>query len=132
MAKTKDWSSEGVRLEVDDDQAVISSKPYGDPPSPSGYSIVRPLVNFEVKVGNENKSVPTTFIVCYTAADASAAGGDNKLKLIAWDPDNSSWKNIPLTRKVSVPDGFNGFAGAYEAKITARWPDPPVAWAGGG
>jgi hypothetical protein len=132
MAKTKDWSNKGIRIEVDDDQAEISDKEYGNPPSPGNFNIIRPLVNFEVKVGNENKAVPTTFIACYTAADASAAGGDNKLKLVAWDPDRENWRNIPITRKVPVPSGFSGFAGAYEAKINASWPDPPVAWGDSG
>ncbi len=132
MAKIKDWSDKGVRLEVDDDQAVITDKDYGNPPLPNNFKIIRPLVNFEVKVGNDNKSVPTTFIACYTAADASAAGGSNRLKLVMWNPDQNDWKNIPITKSVPVPDGFSGFAGAYEAKITARWPDPPIAWGDSG
>lgn len=130
MAKTNDWSREGVRIIVDDDQAKIIDKAYGSPPSPSNLKIVRELVNFEVTVGGENKQVPITFIACYTAADASAAGGANKLKLIMWSPDQNDWKNIPITKSVPIPDGFEDFAGAYEAKITARWPDPPVAWGG--
>lgn len=132
MAKSKEWSDKGVKIEVDDDQAEISEKEYGDPPAPSNFNIVRRLVNFEVKVGNQNKSVPTTFIACYTADDASAAGGANKLKLVMWSPDQSDWKNIPITRSVPIPPGFSGFSGAYEAKITARWPDPPVAWGDSG
>ncbi|MFN2224036.1 MAG: hypothetical protein PVH65_09415 [Chloroflexota bacterium] len=132
MAKTKDWNSEGVRIEVDDDQAEISSKAYGDPPPPSNFKIIRKLINFEVKVSGENKQVPTTFVACYTAADASAAGGANKLKLVMWSPDQNNWKNIPITKSVPVPAGFSGFAGAFEAKITARWPDPPVAWGDSG
>jgi len=131
MAKTKEWSSEGVWLEVDDDQAEITGKNYGSPPSPTSFNIIRPLVNFQVKVNGEFKSVPTTFIACYKSSDAAAAGGANKLKLVMWSPDQNDWKNIPITKSVAIPAGFSGFAGAFEAKITARWPDPPIAWGGG-
>jgi hypothetical protein len=130
MAKTKDWSREGVRLEVDDDKAEITEKDYGSPPAPASFTIIRKLVNFQVKVGEEFKSVPTTFIACYTAGDASTAGGKNRLKLVMWNPDQNDWKNIPITKEATVPDGFTGFAGAFEAKITSRWPDPPIAWGG--
>lgn len=132
MAKSKEWSSKGVKIEVDNDQAKITDKDYGSPPSPSNFTIIRQLVNFQVKVDGEYKSVPITFIACYTAEDASTAGGANKLKLVMWNPDQNDWKNIPITRSVPVPSGFSGFAGAFEAKITARWPDPPIAWGGGG
>jgi len=132
MAKKKEWSAEGVELIVDDDDAVISSKAYGSPPAPTNYTIIRPLINFEVKVAGQHKSVPTTFIACYTDADATAAGGASKLKLVMFSPEQNSWKNIPITNKTaSIPSGFEGFAGAVEAKITSRWPDPPVAWGGG-
>ncbi|MGD2078240.1 MAG: hypothetical protein PVH18_07650 [Chloroflexota bacterium] len=130
MAKTKEWSDKGVKVTVDDDKAVITDKDYGNPSSTGSFQLIRKLVNFEVSVDGDHPSVPVTFIVCYTADDASQAGGANKLKLGMWDARTSDWKNIPLTRSVSCP--YTGFEGAYEAKITARWPDPPVAWGSGG
>jgi hypothetical protein len=132
MSKTKEWSGKGLKIEVDDDDAEITEKEYGNPPAPGNFKIIRELVNFEVRVGNENKPVPTTFIACFTAADASEAGGANRLKLVMWNPNQNDWKNIPITKSVPIPAGFSGFAGAFEAKITARWPDPPVAWGGSG
>jgi hypothetical protein len=132
MAKEKEWKNEGVRIEVDADQVEINDKAYGSPPAPGNFTIIRPLVNFEVKVGGQHASVPITFVACYKATDASQAGGANKLKLVMWSPDHNDWKNIPLTKSVDPPAGFEGFEGAFEAKITARWPDPPIAWGGSG
>ena len=132
MAKTKKWSSKGVKVVVDNDDVVISDKAYGDPPSTGNFKLIRKLVNFEVSVGDSHPSVPITFTVCYTSDDKNAAKGANKLKLGMWDQDQNDWKNIPLTRSVPCPAGFEGFEGAFEAKITARWPDPAVAWGNGG
>lgn len=130
MAKSKEWSDKGLKVEVGDDSAEIIDKTTGNPQSTASFTLIKKLVNFEVRVGGTNPSVPITFIACYTADDASAAGGANKLKLAMWDEEQSSWKNIPITRAVDCPDGFTGFAGAFEAKITSRWPDPWVAWGG--
>ena len=135
MADTKEWSDKGVKAEVDVDDAEIKAKDYGDPGQSSGFNKIRDLVNFEVVVKGTSTPVngfptnkPLTITVCYTAADAAAAGGDNKLKLGMWD--GASWKNIPITKATTCP--FPGFEGAYEAKITSRWADPPIAWGGGG
>jgi len=130
MAKSKEWSDKGVKVVVDNDEAVIIDKDLGDPQSTSKFSLIRGLVNFEVKVGNGNPSVPITFVACYTAEDVNAAGKANKLKLGMWDASTSDWKNIPITRAVDCP--FDGYEGAFEAKITARWPDPAVGWGTGG
>ena len=130
MATTKEWSDKGVQVTVDVDNAVITDKDIGAPVSTSDFRLIRTLVNFEIKVGNQNPSVPITFVVCYTADDATEAGGANKLKLGMWDTKTNSWKRIPVTRSVDCP--YSGYEGAYEAKITARWPDPAVAWGNGG
>lgn len=133
MAKSKEWKEKGVKVSVENDDASIVDKPYGQPSSPSGFNIVRELVNFEVSVGGGHPAVPITFIACYTAQDVTQAGGQaNKLRLVWWDQSKGKWKNIPLTGSASVPEGFSGFAGAFEAKITASWPDPPIAWGDGG
>lgn len=129
MATTKEWSDKGLKVTVDVDNAAITDKDIGDPQSTNTFTVIRALVNFEVKVGNQNPSVPLTFVACYTADDATAAGGPNKLKLAWWDKKTNDWKNIPITRSVDCP--YSGYEGAYEAKITARWPDPAVAWGNG-
>lgn len=131
MAKQHEWKDKGVKVTVDDDTADIIDKPYGEPPQPSDFNIVRKLVNFEVKVGGGYPARPITFVVCYTTEDANTAGGANKLKLVWWDQSKSKWKNIPLTASTSIPAGFTGFAGAFRAQINASWPDPPVAWGDG-
>ena len=133
MAVSKEWKDKGVKAEVPDNDAEINTKPYGDPGSTSNFNVIRELVNFEVVHKETKKPLkelrpPMTITVCYTSKDAEDAGGDNKLKLGMWD--GSDWKNIPITKAASCP--FEGFAGAYEAKITARWADPAVAWGGGG
>ena len=132
MAVSKEWPDKGMKAVVPDDNAEINVKAFGDVGSTSDFTIIRKLVNFEVVVKGTKNPVdafapPMTITACYTEADASAAGGANKLKLGMWD--GSSWKNIPIKSIDSCP--FEGFAGAYEAKITARWADPPVAWGGG-
>lgn len=138
MAVEESWSVEGVKVTVDDDNAQITKKSYGAPPRPDDWNVVRPLVNFDVKVGGGNPAVPITFIACYKAEDLSKVDGKaNRLKLNYYstdpdDPSKSKWKNIPITGDATVPSGFSGFAGAKKAMITASWPDPPVAWGDGG
>ena len=128
----KEWSNKGVKAEVDDVNAEINEKDFGSPGSTGDFTVIRELVNFEVVNRNTKKPVegfspPMVITVCYTADDAAAAGGANRLKLGMWD--GSAWKNIPIKAADSCP--FSGFAGAVEAKITARWADPPIAWGGG-
>ena len=123
MGKIKNWKSAGLRIDVDDNNAVITDRPYGSPPAPSGYKIVRPLANFEVKIDDQHKSVQVTFTACYKPEDVTEAGGVNKLKLKMFDKDQQKWKNVPLTGDAQVPAGWQGFQGAKEAKLTARWPD---------
>jgi hypothetical protein len=133
MAKEEEWKDSGVKVTVDDDSADIIPKNYGSPPAPGDFNIIRPLVNFEVKVGSGYPAVPIRFVVCYTASDVSAAGGQaNKLRLVWWDQSKNKWKNIPLTGSTSIPAGFSGFEGAFGALINASWPDPPIAWGDGG
>ena len=137
MAVSKEWSKKGVKAIVPDDDAEINTKPYGNPVSKGNFTVIRDLVNFEVVNKHTKKPVsgfptskPMVITVCYTEADATAAGGANKLKLAMWDDKSEDWKNIPINKADSCP--FEDFAGAYEAKITSRWADPPVAWGGGG
>jgi hypothetical protein len=133
MAVKKEWSDKGVKAVVPDNNAQIRPKDFGNPGSTGNFSVIRQLVNFEVVVSGTNNPVdgfspPMVITVCYKAEDAASAGGANKLKLGMWD--GSDWKNIPITKIDSCP--FAGFEGAFEAKITARWADPPVAWGVGG
>jgi hypothetical protein len=135
MANPKEWKKKGVKIAVDDENADITDKPYGQvgPPQEGFSKVVRELVNFQVTVGGQDASVRTTFIVCYTAQDVQEAGGNaNKLKLYWWDKNKSKWKNIPLIGDAPIPDGFTGFLGAKKALVTASWPDPPIAWTDGG
>lgn len=137
MAVTKEWSGAGVKVSVADDDAQIEDKTYIAPPAPGTFSVVRELVNFEVKVGSGHPQVPITFIACYNSADLSKVNDNaNRLKLYYWKPDKhdpttGKWTNIPITGNASIPSGFENFVGAKEAKITASWPDPPVAWGDG-
>lgn len=138
MAAQEQWSDRGVEVTVDVDDAQITRKPYGAPPQPDGWNIVRSLVNFEVKVGGGHPAVPIRFVACYTADDLSKVNGNaNRLKLNYYsqdpdDPSKSRWRNIPITGDANVPSGFSGYVGAKKAMITASWPDPPVAWGDGG
>ncbi|HSG16078.1 MAG TPA: hypothetical protein VLE70_07125, partial [Anaerolineae bacterium] len=118
----------GVKANVPDDNAEIRTKDFGSPGSTANFRVIRELVNFEVVVKGTNNPVggfspPMVITVCYTKEDAASAGGANKLKLGMWD--GNDWKNIPIKPANACP--FEGFEGAFEAKITARWADPPVA-----
>jgi hypothetical protein len=137
MAAEREWSAEGVKAFVDDDDALINPKPYGNPVSTDHFTVIRHLVNFEVVNKHTNVPVngfpaskPLVITVCFLASDAEAAGGANKLKLAMWDDKTKDWKNIPINRVSDCP--FENFAGAYEARITSRWADPPISWGGGG
>lgn len=135
---SKDWKAVGVRAHVPAQKSGIEveivEKDYGDPPDTPEFTVIRRLVNFEVvQKGTSNPvgrfAPPLRITACYTQADADAAGGENKLRLGAWDKTAGKWRILPHRPIGDCPFTGAGFIGAVEVLWTDKWADPSVAWA---